>query len=479
MANPNLTDMTEEDAADLQFPKDCSLSRTEKIERNVEFNSSVVKDEIITSDPTCRICKSVLTEPYIRCAVCNRVELCPSCFSNGSEIDNHRNDHDYIIIKNEFPLIDESGWTAKQELECLDVLQECGFGNWVDVAKRIQGKSPEECKNHYLQHYIDNQSLPGLPKIAETRASLFGCEPIPYSFKLQDIEEPPRFAPNTLNCKLLAGYNPARSDFQVNFDNHAELLISDLNYDEFDVNDDNYELETELKVAIVQAYNNRLKERIRRRKIIRNHGLIAFRRTVSWIQRYESTITRLVAERLLIFMQLLGGMEFDYFMEGLHRAGELKNYLNKLFEFRNNGLKNFHSVPMFQKLNKLKQENEKERKQYLNNSEYSLKTILPGCNINFNNSISSTISQRKMAPPLVIKGLPGYEKLTSAEKELCSVTRIVPTNYLDFKHILIAENKKAGYLRLAQARVLLKIDVNKTRKIYDFLTEKGYIKSNL
>ncbi|XP_033201839.1 transcriptional adapter 2A isoform X1 [Bombus vancouverensis nearcticus] len=475
MTNPNLTDMTEEDAADLQFPKDCSSSRTEKIEHNVELDASVVNDEIITSDPICRVCKSALTEPYIRCAVCDSMELCPSCFSNGSEISNHRNDHDYIIIKNEFPLINGSGWTAKQELECLDVLQECGFGNWVDMARRIQGKSTEECKNHYLQYYIDNQALAGLPKMKETKASLVGCEPIPYPYKLQDLEEPPRFAPNTLNCKLLAGYNAARSDFEVNFDNHAELLISALNYDEFDISDNNYELGKELQVAIVQAYNNRLKERMRRRKIIRNHGLIAFRRTISWIQRYECTITRALAERLLIFMQLLGGIEFDYFMEGLHRAGELKNYLNKLFEFRNNGLEHFHSVPIFQKLSKLRQENEKERKQYLNNPEYSWKTILPGCNINFSNSISSTIAQRKTAPPLAIQGLPGYEKLTSAEKELCSITRIVPTNYLDFKQILIAENKKAGYLRLAQARVLLKIDVNKTRKIYDFLTEKGYI----
>lgn len=445
------------------------------IERNIELDVSVVKDEIITSDPTCRVCKSALTEPYIRCAVCSSMELCPSCFSNGSEIGNHRNDHDYIIIKNEFPLIEESGWTAKQELELLDVLLECGFGNWIDMAKRMQDKSPEECKNHYLQYYIDNQALPGLPKIEETRASLFECESIPYSYKLQDLEEPPRFAPNTLNCKLLAGYNPARSDFEVNFDNHAELLISDLNYNEFDINDENYELGKTLQVAIVQAYNNRLKERMRRRKIIRNHGLIAFRRTISWIQRYECTITRPLVERLLIYMQLLGGIEFDYFMEGLHRAGELKNYINKLFEFRTNGLKYFHSVPMFQKLSKLRQENEKERKQYLNNPEYSWKTILPGCNISFNNSISNTISQRKAAPPLAIKGLPGYEKLTPAEKELCSVTRIVPTNYLDFKQILIAENKKSGCLRLAQARVLLKIDVNKTRKIYDFLTEKGYI----
>ncbi|XP_033322483.1 transcriptional adapter 2A isoform X1 [Megalopta genalis] len=474
MANPNLTDMTEEDAADLQFPKDCSSSKTENIENDIELDVSVVKEEVITSDPTCRICKSALMEPYIRCAVCSNTDLCPSCFSSGSEVTGHRNDHDYIIIKNEFPLIHGSGWTAKQELEFLDVLQECGFGNWGDISKRMQGKSAEECKSHYLQHYIDNQSIPGLPRIKETKASLFGHDPIPYLYKLQDLEEPPRFASNTLNCKLLAGYNPARSDFEVNFDNHAELLISDLNYDEFELSD-NYELGKAMQTAMVQAYNNRLKERMRRRRIIRDHGLIAFRRTISWIQRYECTITRTLAERLLIFMQLMGGVEFDFFMEGLHRVGELKNYLNKLFEFRSNGLTHFHSVVLFQKLGKLRQENERERKQYLNNSEYSWKSILPGCNVNTNSSIPSTISQRKTAPPLAIKGLPGYEKLTSVEKELCSVTRIVPANYLDFKQLLIGENKKNGYLRLAQARVLLKIDVNKTRKIYDFLTEQGYI----
>lgn len=444
-------------------------------EHDVELDMSVMKDEIITSDPTCCICKFALSEPYIRCAVCDNIELCPSCFTIGSEIGDHRNYHDYIIIKNEFPLINGSGWTAKQELEFLDVLQECGFGNWADMAKRMPEKSAEECRNHYLQHYIDNQSLPGLPKIKETKASLFGCEPIPYLYKLQDLEEPPRFAPNTLNCKLLAGYCPARSDFEVNFDNHAELLISDLNYDEFSSTDDNCELGKALQIAIVQAYNNRLKERMRRRKIIRDHGLIAFRRTISWIQRYECTITRTLAERLLIFMQLMGGVEFDYFMEGLHRAGELKNYLNKLFEFRNNGLKHFHSVVMFQKLGKLRQENDRERKQYLSNPEYSWKSILPGCNMTASNTIAPTVSQRKTAPPLAIKGLPAYEKLTASERELCSLTRIVPTNYLDFKQLLIGENKKNGSLRLAQARILLKIDVNKTRKIYDFLAEKGYI----
>lgn len=420
------------------------------------------------------MCRSTLVEPYIRCAICDDVEMCPPCFAKGCEIDKHKNDHDYVIIKNEFPLISGSGWTAKHELELLDVLQQCGFGNWMDVGRRMHGKSAEECKTHYLQHYIDSQTLPGLPRIKESRASLFGCEPIPYIYKLQDVEEPPRFASNTVNGRLLAGYNAARSDFEINFDNHAESLISDLEFDDFQPGDDAYELGQALQVAIVQTYNNRLRERMRRRKIIREHGLIAFRKVISSIHRYENMITRPLAERLLIFMQLVDGMEFDYLMEGLHRAGELQNHINRLLEFRRNGLKHFYSVSMFQKLNKLRQENERERKQYQNNSEYCWRSLLPDSVQSSCNPIPGS-TQRKTAPPLAIKGLPGYERLSADEKELCSVARIVPASYLEFKQLLIMESKKHGYLKLAQARILLKIDVNKTRKIYDFLVEKGYI----
>ena len=37
------------------------------------------------------------------------------------------------------------------------------------------------------------------------------------------------------------------------------------------------------------------------------------------------------------------------------------------------------------------------------------------------------------------------------------------------------ECNKLGHLRLAQARALIKIDVNKTRKIYDFLVSEHII----
>jgi len=56
--------------------------------------------------------------------------------------------------------------------------------------------------------------------------------------------------------------------------------------------------------------------------------------------------------------------------------------------------------------------------------------------------------------------------------------RLVPESYLEFKNVLVNECRKQGQLRLAQARMLIKIDVNKTRKIYDFLVSEHFITSN-
>lgn len=86
---------------------------------------------------------------------------------------------------------------------------------------------------------------------------------------------------------------------------------------------------------------------------------------------------------------------------------------------------------------------------------------------------------RRKAGPMDIIGMPGYTRLTDGERKLCSVERVAPQAYIDYKNILIAENMKMGHLRLADARRLIKIDVNKTRQIYDFLIENGHINKPL
>ncbi len=59
--------------------------------------------------------------------------------------------------------------------------------------------------------------------------------------------------------------------------------------------------------------------------------------------------------------------------------------------------------------------------------------------------------------------------------QLCSQCRFQPEAYLQFKRQLINECKKLGRLSLAESRKLLKIDVNKTRKVYDLLKTRGLI----
>ena len=51
----------------------------------------------------------------------------------------------------------------------------------------------------------------------------------------------------------------------------------------------------------------------------------------------------------------------------------------------------------------------------------------------------------------------------------------MPDTYLSSKSMMISECIKKNGLRLLDARKLLKIDVNKTRKMYDYLIHTGDI----
>lgn len=80
------------------------------------------------------------------------------------------------------------------------------------------------------------------------------------------------------------------------------------------------------------------------------------------------------------------------------------------------------------------------------------------------------LSGAKKLPPLMdIVNAPMYDKLDSAERKLCSEIRVIPENFLEVKDQLIGECKKGGGLTLAKARSTARIDVNRTRRIYDYL----------
>ncbi|KAF8198080.1 hypothetical protein BJ912DRAFT_953012 [Pholiota molesta] len=84
---------------------------------------------------------------------------------------------------------------------------------------------------------------------------------------------------------------------------------------------------------------------------------------------------------------------------------------------------------------------------------------------------------RRPPQPLNLANSPSLHLLTPAEQTLCSQLRILPKPYLVIKETLVREYaRRGGKLRRREARDLVKIDVNKTSRVWDFLVQSGYLK---
>ncbi|CAB1348973.1 unnamed protein product, partial [Coregonus sp. 'balchen'] len=347
--------------------------------------------------PRCRGCSSNLVEPYIKCAECGPSPflLCLQCFTRGFEFKKHESDHKYEIMTSDFPVL-EPGWTAQEEMALLEA----------DVAYQMRTKSKEECEAHYMKNFINNplfsSTLLNLRQKEEARTA---DTAIPF----KPTDDPPRPTFDSLLSRDMAGYMPARADFMEEFDNYAEWDLKDI-----DFVDDDTDILHALKVAVVDIYHSRLKERERRKKIIRDHGLINLR-------KFQSAK---VYERV------------KHVREDERRK---RTMLVDVLQYIQDG---------------------RACQQWLSKQAAIDAGITPVVT-----TITTSATGRRSAPPLNLTGLPGTEKLNDREKELCQVVRLVPGAYLEYKQALLNECRRQGGLRLAQARALIKIDVNKTRKI--------------
>lgn len=62
---------------------------------------------------------------------------------------------------------------------------------------------------------------------------------------------------------------PKRRDFEVEYDNDAELLLAEMEF-----NDDDSEEEKQMKFRLIDIYNHKLDERIKRKEFVITRGLL-------------------------------------------------------------------------------------------------------------------------------------------------------------------------------------------------------------
>lgn len=415
----------------------------------------------------CDNCGEITQEPFIECCECS-TNLCIACFAAGREVNDHKNNHKYAVRRNDFPLFENCNWSAKEECKLLQAISMHGYGNWEEIAKSVHSRSKLECQEHYKKYYIENVQYKELEILPETLQTVFPKPIIPYLYNTEFNRDPPR---NNQADQHLAGYNAYRSEFELNYDQNTEMIFNIENNSTISENDECLEA---LQIALFNALNTRLKERHRRYNTIQNHGLIMTNKLAAWLHQFDRTLTHQKAEKLLSFMQFMTGMQFDAFITSLSLEAELLQKIGRLSEYRRNGIKTLFGGRLYRNL---KPENDLAIKEQKYVTTVMNKKFVCQSPIKHRMCFSKDANSKKKrtSMPLDIVDLPSFHLLSSTEKTLCSNLRLIPQNYLDIKKMLIAENHKIGSLRLLDARRIIKIDVNKTRKIYDYLMVEGYI----
>ena len=168
-------------------------------------------------------------------------------------------------------------WKASEELALLEAVELYGFGNWEDTAKLVGTRNATEVREHFITYFVrgnvgrvcwshaspetytaTDHTCPGATSTASSLSPSLTTplQPIPELSVLQQQH---------------LGYMPKRDDFEREFDNEVEYLISNLRINPHDEDD----LDVDLKVAHIDMYNRRLRERFRKKAVVRDYGLVS------------------------------------------------------------------------------------------------------------------------------------------------------------------------------------------------------------
>ncbi|XP_072314860.1 transcriptional adapter 2-beta [Eucyclogobius newberryi] len=475
----------------------------------------------------CVNCLSDVTNLRLRCTECPDIELCPECFSAGAEISNHRRWHGYQLVDGgRFSLWGpeaEGGWTGREEQSLLDAIEQYGFGNWEDMAAHVgPSRTPLEVMEHYVTMYIHgNLGKACIPDSIPNRVTDHTC---PTGGPLSpSLTTPLPPLDISLTEQQQLGYMPLRDDYEIEYDQDAEKLISALS-----VNYDDEDVDIDMKRAHVDMYVRKLRERQRRKNIARDYSLVpaflgkdkkdkekpgslgfpgaagglgAASVASSGIVGQSSATTgvagnvpstpkrKIIKEekeqrsRLKSLCQFMANKEFEDFFENMHKERVLRAKVRELQRYRRNGIMRLDESVEYEAA-RHKREKRKENKSVVTSKRGS-GGLCSGMGLGGGGGgggaagglggVSGIKEESKDGEFAAIENLPGFELLSDREKVLCSSMNLSPARYLTVKTIIIKDHLQKRQGIPSKSRLPSYLDKVLKKRILTFLTESGWI----
>ncbi|EMC93496.1 hypothetical protein BAUCODRAFT_37183 [Baudoinia panamericana UAMH 10762] len=483
----------------------------------------------------CNVCSNDITSTVrIRCAskVCPDYDLCVPCFSQGAH--NLRHDpqtHPFTVVEpHSVPIFDE-GWGADEELLLLEGAESYGLGSWADIADHIGGyREKDEVKEHYIQTYIDSSKFP-LPERASPNDNSL-CDAVPreefQARKKRRIEErkdaiatssatvptPAKPISSVPSNHEVAGFMPGRLEFENEYFNEAEEAVQHMEFsaDEgINPQTGEFEPETQLKMVVMNIYNDRLTMRTDRKRVIFNHKLLDYRTNMA-IDKKRTKEQREQYHKLKPFARIMSHPDFVQLAEDLEKEQNLRQAIAQLQEWRRMKVCTLNAGEKY--------EGEKASRQTRNTqnlggqfdrmtnglsrigkpapppeiapavTEYTTKDLpirlTPPTQANGLQTPPASEASPKRAPLQAIPGLTPAKfdeenaaslQLTDpAIRDLCSKLRLHPKAFYTILITIIHQGSHAeGKLKKKQVRELSKIDTTKGGRYFEFLVDSGWL----
>ena len=271
----------------------------------------------------------------------------------------------YIILNKMNSNLFTSNWTLNEEFLLLNSIEKNGFDNWEDISDSILTKTKEECEAHYNSFYyrskncfipldddiiIENKEnekfnnelekekikmiklksgkIPEITNLKNTKLIEKGLEHREKKSKNEKLNFPYN----------LEGYWHKRKEFEIEYENDIEKEIADIEFFE----DDSKE-ELKIKEQVLSMYNKILDERERRKDFVIERKIIDIKQQNN-IENRLNKDEREIYNCLKPFMRFLSENEFQELFDNLLIEKKLKQRINELIGYQNQGLKTYDDI---------------------------------------------------------------------------------------------------------------------------------------
>jgi len=342
------------------------------------------------------------------------------------------------------------------------------------------------------------------------------------------------------SCHEVQGFMPGRLEFETEFYNEAEEAVQHMQFDpgegEGPDRADGQPDELKLKLTVMEIYNNKLTARVERKKMIFEHQLLEYRRNAN-IDKRRTKEERDLYMKTKPFARVMPRRDFDEFARDIEYELNLRQAIAQLQDWRQMQIGDLKSGEKYelekaQRAARAQQLGSFDRNfgssrmsnkpppiaetpsavNALTATDLVLKplegladTTIPQAqagtddkksmtngtaNINLSGASSNTapivFSKPKFTIPPINNiapfkfeeqnNIPDLHLLTSEERELCSILRIMPKPYTVMKEGVLKEAiKQGGALKKKTVRDICRIDSTKGGKLFDFWTSVGYL----